>query len=151
MISILSVITTIEDGGKNWPPRFEYEWFLNHAGAITPVIANARTYNGNCSWTTARMLCATSWGKYQVMGFNLYSPPLFQHSVETFLLDENGEQEKYVMDFLARHDINFSVDELRSSEDARRQFATRYNGPGNVDDYATRIEGAIARLDAQGG
>jgi len=87
---------------------------------------------------------ATSWGKFQIMGFHwkalgFDSPEDFAAAMET----ERGQLDAFVR-FVAADPM--LTDALRRKD--WHTFASRYNGPGQVDTYAARMAAAYDRAAA---
>lgn len=93
----------------------------------------------------AAALQSASWGRYQVMGFN--AELCGWHDVEAFVTDMRKSEALHLQAFLGY---------CRATDIARwlathdwRQFARGYNGPGNVDDYAQKLDEAYRRHSAR--
>lgn len=144
--SIAQVIAHVESAGRGDAMRFEpavYERAL--AGSYGPQVAAAVTAH-KCSQATARVIVSTSWGKFQLMGFNLY-PNLTGLSVAAFM---STPQDPAFGKFLAIKRLDhFTAQQLFSDLAARLSFATVYNGPGNPQAYADLILSAFHALGAE--
>lgn len=82
------------------------------------------------------MIASTSWGYYQIMGYNLYFYDLTDKTVFEYMNDDL-EQEKAFENFLLRRKINFTIDELKQDEEKIKRFAKYYNG--DVEGYSRKI------------
>lgn len=143
MIQTLNdLIAQVESGNNPWAMRFEPA-FTPSTGAI--AIARKMML---ASDATLRTICATSWGKYQIMGENLYSAHSSSHGVLTAIklwpgefMASVGVQDSFFSMLLTIWGINFPLADVVSeqSDVARLAFARRYNGPGNPQAYADRI------------
>lgn len=90
---------------------------------------------------TARVIYATSYGKFQVMGYELYQLG-FTGAVGEYLGNEE-EQERMFSMFLNAKRINSAWESLKANQPALTQFALKYNGS---DQYANRMLGAAKAL-----
>lgn len=99
-----------------------------------------------CSIPTANMIAATSWGEWQLLGVNVYDPAAgnFQGSIASYLANVEAQRDTFVR-FITKRSLVYSLDLMRNDPALVRSFAEKYNGPGNVDDYAAKI---TARLNA---
>lgn len=133
MISTLSqLIAQVESSGNPWAVRFE------PAHTPRPEFVSLMVAAAACSTDTARVLCATSWGLYQIMGDELMSlglkmsPVQYCASVQT--------QNDYFPKFLAEKGIaDYSLSDIINNVNDRAYFAGKYNGPGNVVSYGQRL------------
>lgn len=142
MKSLLEIIRNIESSGRQFAMRFEPHVFRRtYEGEYNVEIDNARRLNG-CSVETARVIVSTSWGWYQIMGFNLYMPGkrCITYAVGEFM-SLGGVQESYFEDFCKDRGIFFTDEQLKKEENLRT-FARIYNGPGNILEYADRMRKA---------
>lgn len=140
MSDTASVIAQIESGDNPQAMRFEPLVYANAAGAA--LGAKIAKIHG-CSGRTAEMIYATSWGAYQIMGITLYDLG-YAKTVFDFVAAPNDQRAMFDA-FCASRGIAFTIDQLRDSEALRLRFATKYNGPGNITDYAARIAAEITR------
>lgn len=137
-VTMYDVASWIESGGDLFAIRFEpsvYERIRENGH--TPTIEKIHLIN-KCSYATAQMIYSTSFGKFQIMGFNLYGPLSYKKSFFTFC-ESSDDQEKAFDDFLILNHINFSVDQLMDKEIAKR-YALAYNGSL---DYVSSINEAL--------
>lgn len=91
-------------------------------------------------------LRSASWGRYQVMGFN--AELCGWRDVENFVEDMTKSEAEHLKAF-----VNF----CRANDLVRylvvhdwRSFTKGYNGPGNVEEYSTKIEKAYEKYKSQG-
>lgn len=140
-IQLSQVIAQVETGGNPYLVRFEPEYSPNQLH-----IAKMHALAG-CSWQTARVLCAMSWGMFQFMGttlldFGLNCPPVeFAQKTDMQII--------FFESFCHSRGIFYSVDQLATDEKARLHFGAEYNGPKGAQAYAAKISKAIQTL--QGG
>lgn len=133
MISTLSdLIAQVESSSNPWAIRYEplhqsTQVFVSRMAAIV-----------GCSNDTARVLCAMSWGLYQIMGDELISLGL---KTSPLIYCDNGPaQHEYFSKFLAEKGIaDYTLSDIIDNADKRAYFAGKYNGPGNVDAYCQRL------------
>lgn len=129
--TLAELIAQVESHGMQYAVRFE--------PAHNPhdeFVEKMRTV-AKCSRDTARVLCAMSWGLYQIMGDELIalglavSPLVYIQAIDIQLDFFN----RYC---LADH-LNMTLADVLADSVKRRFFARLYNGPGNVDAYAQRM------------
>lgn len=151
-MELSEIIGQIESGGNRKAMRFEpaiYARFVAVAG-IGNDAADLRykisTINA-CSVGTGQMIYSTSWGMFQFMGFTLYDLGYDKPILD--FVESPSDQIAIFGQFVSKHGIAYSVNELRDTIDRRIAFATHYNGLGNPAAYADRIEAEIKRRDAQ--
>jgi hypothetical protein len=95
-----------------------------------------------CTEETAQVIYSTSFGLYQLMGYNLYANGLHQ-PISNYL---NGVQARVLQDamfakFLAGHGLLHTWKEMAADQDLLNHFALHYNGSLA---YANRMK-AVAR------
>lgn len=123
------LIAQVESNGNPYACRFE--------PAYTPRQWPAMARLANCSESTAKVLCAMSFGLYQIMGDNLIALGVTVSPL-AYCADTNLQLATFNK-FLDRNRINFSLDGLISYSINRETFSRAYNGPGNVAAYSQRI------------
>lgn len=132
-----------ESDGNYRAIRFERKTFNNITDrGNTPVLLAIARIN-KCSLDTARIIYASSWGAYQIMGFNLYDKLGLLTDIASYLWDTNAQDQSYDK-FVIQNNINFSMAEIKSSNDKRLTYAIRYNGSSI---YADRMIKAIKALN----
>jgi|SRR5580658_2569534 hypothetical protein len=147
-LNLAAVIAQVESDGRDISPRFEPTLYYELAADPTPergkIIGAIGTIHF-CNQTTARMIAATSWGRYQILGENLYS--VCQCSVDVFtLVNEPLEQDAMFENFVQARGIDFTIEDLIADSAKRTKFITAWNGPGNVQAYWTLMQNAIKTL-----
>lgn len=144
-LSLADLVAYIESRGSNSAIRFEpdtYNKFTN--GAPIPkeasvILARIRTAN-NCSIHTAAMIYSSSWGKFQLMGFNVYADVDYSRPVGEFLCCQTDQNARFAA-FLKRNGLfNYNPAMLAQDQAQRSHFAMAYNGS---IDYANAIIGAL--------
>ncbi len=144
MIRLSQVVAEVESHDNGATLRFEKASFEAN-GCKSDIIRAIVARNFYCSPETAGMIYWTSWGTYQLMGFNLYGPVIdYPASVFSFWTSR------------VQHEIQFQAfiksggydnDDFSTwSADRVNAFARFYNGPGNVDVYAGRLLDAFNKL-----
>lgn len=143
--SLADVIAHVESASGAALMRFEpsaYDRDFDTALKLRVARGNA------CSMDTARMILATSWGRFQFMGATLYSGPVnYGLSVATFLGDPSDQRDAFGL-FVAKRggwDANAPASFLLVPGKAE-QFARCYNGPAAIDAYAGRLRQACKEL-----
>lgn len=141
MQSILAqVISRIESSDNPHAMRFESEIF------------NRQRYESNvpriqsihrCSTVTARMISATSFGAFQIMGFNLYAPGGIQCDIADYMGNPVQQLASFKR-FLQLNGLDES-DENLLNQDKRLRFARVYNGDA-TGTYAMKMLTAYTGL-----
>lgn len=141
------VIKHIESDNNMDAMRFESGTFRAcQNGNYRPSVTNAQKAN-NCSLTTSHMICATSWGQYQIMGFNIYADKSgFSGNIMGFMKSLERQDDMYAR-FLETNGLeDFSLDLILATQERLTQFITKYNGPGAIDEYSRRLILTARRL-----
>lgn len=145
MLTLAEVIAKVESANNQYALRFEpmtYDRLASsNIGVVTPIMREIMNKNA-CSAHTSKMVYSTSFGLYQFMGFNLYDRLQIGVSVGEFMANRLL-QDRAFDKFVTLNKINFTVVGLMASEDARLEFASRYNGPGNTKAYADRLNAVL--------
>lgn len=144
-LSLSEVVAWIESRGALSAIRFEptvYNKFTT--GAELPKEASAilrRIQAANkCSIHTAAMIYSTSWGKFQLMGFNVYADADFSMPIGEFLASQTAQGSRLVS-FLKRNGLaDYTPQQLAVDQSARSHFAMKYNG---AIGYANNIVAAL--------
>lgn len=153
-ITLYAVVAHVESGGGKSLYRFEPAVFSRYKAvddqAPASVIAEqirACEERHHCSPDSARVILASSWGRYQIMGFNIWNLG-YTNDVWAYQSDRAGQDETFRVfvgrigitdDMLA--DASWLLDDLRG-----RMFATQYNGPGQPDTYLASLRNAYTAL-----
>jgi hypothetical protein len=91
-----------------------------------------------CSPDTAKVLCQTSWGLYQIMGDELMAKGLSISPIA--YCQQPVTQGHLFQQVLKEKGLDaITLDQLATDQDIRLQFAKAYNGPGNMFVYAARL------------
>ena len=146
-IFLSDVVAQVESGRRVEAVRFEKGDYLGF-GCRQDVLRKIIARNPSCSPETAGMIYWTSWGLFQLMGFNLYGSFIdFSNPLLEFWRDPEQQLtvfRKFISD-AAYQDTDAST--WQPSQWAA--FARFYNGPGNVADYTNRLRVAYDDLSKQ--
>jgi hypothetical protein len=125
------IIADIESGDNPYAMRFEPGIYarMQISARYNPMIERAKQTN-ICSRETAKIICATSWGRFQIMGFNLYDVGLnLGASVGEFMAEvAPRSQAAYFLEFCVGRGIYFTLQQLRENQASVLRFAKVYNG-----------------------
>jgi len=91
----------------------------------------------DCDIDSARVIFSSSYGLYQIMGFNIYASARADIGSVLDFWEDSALQGKLFFDFLTSHGINYTWSQLKSSPFLLAQFARVYNG------YASRYSLAM--------
>ena len=127
MKQLKDIIKLIESSNNPKAVRFEPLFYENLKTKTNDHAILKIKEIHKCSYYTALMIASTSWGLFQIMGYNLYFYSLTEKTVFDFLFDEE-EQEKAFEKFIQIKKINFTVEELLEDENKIKKFARLYNG-----------------------
>jgi hypothetical protein len=143
--TLANVIATVESGPFPYAMRFESVMYGRGSPYFTTEILEAAEKANHCNAVTARMICSTSWGLFQIMGFNLYSPAIaLPIAIGPYLFDT----EQQFNAFKRFVKINgFDADNFDFGDEATiERFARSYNGPGDVPNYVAKMKAAFNAL-----
>lgn len=130
--NVTELVALIESSRNQYAIRFEPSFAVAYTKSILIEKYNLVTHS------TANVIGKTSWGMFQIMGVNIYHLG-YQKQIGEFLCsleDQMGIFKKY----LEVNGIDFTLDELRESQEKREKFAKRYNGSIA---YAKKIEALL--------
>lgn len=140
------VVSAVESGGNQFAVRFERGIFNRITNQGTSPCVDRIIKIHHCSDDTARSIYATSYGLYQIMGFNLYSKLSCTVPYMDFLNDRVLQLQMFAAFLKFNNMLNFTVETLVSDPVALNKFSAAYNGPGNVNAYSAKILKVIKRL-----
>ncbi len=133
MPDLMKVIGQIESSNFRFAMRFEpaiHEQVSTGARGndnfIDNIIQKIMAYN-YCDEITAEVIYSTSYGLYQIMGFNLYSDLNIAASVGYYMASA-GIQQTTFEQFLDLNGINFTLSEMLADKEKLDKFALTYNG-----------------------
>jgi len=147
MTTVADVIGAIESDHNPAALRFEFATY--ERAPFQSAIIDAIKECNLCNIATARMIYATSWGEFQIMGMNLYDPRVcaYRNSIARYMV-QSGDQFVTFDSFLFRMPLGVKLKSdspasLFSDPNLRVQFARLYNGPDNFNEYADKIKAEI--------
>jgi|SRR5579859_1709931 len=140
--SLASAVAQVESAGFPYAMRFEMGLFEAGYGAGKPEISVIMGAH-KCNMVTARTIYCTSYGLFQIMGFNLYGPLGWTNAVAPFMFDPE-QQLAMFNKFCSLNGVDPQTFDW--SDAAVEDFARKYNGPGNVADYSAKLKAAYANL-----
>jgi hypothetical protein len=149
-LDLSAVIAWVESNTNDKAVRFEPGLYAvwSSETLIRKGIERTIQYIHGCSIETARVIACSSWGRYQILGENLYDLGI-GCTLDIFEYAGLPAYQKECFDkFLRNRGIAFTVDELQTDRTKREQFITHYNGTGAVDAYWERMQEAIRALSA---
>lgn len=129
--TLSQLIAQIESGDVPWAVRIEPA-FKPSVQAINNCIAAHKPAYMNRG--TAEMICRSSWGRYQIMGENLYTICKVRMPVAHFVADDDAQLQAFHAHNKAKG-IDYDLADMRD-EAKRVHFARRYNGSAA---YAKKI------------
>ncbi|WP_456400120.1 N-acetylmuramidase domain-containing protein [Persephonella sp.] len=137
MKELKDIIKLIESSNNPQAVRFEPHFYerLKSRTNDTAVLKIREIHK--CTYYTALMIASTSWGLFQIMGYNLYFYNLIDTTVFDFLFNEELQEQAFKK-FIEKRRINFTIEELKSDPEKVRRFARYYNG--DEIRYARKIE-----------
>jgi hypothetical protein len=136
MKTLAEVAALTETGDNPFELRFENttdaadpHWIANEVPTIQKV------HGPICSFQTALAIACTSYGRYQILGANIYAAPSpYAKTIFHFAFDDDGQLAAFDR-FIAQK--GFNADETPETWDDTRglAYAAFYNGPGNPQAY----------------
>lgn len=149
VVDLAAVIAQVESSSRDEALRFESglyrSWESSHPEARAKIAANIRSIHA-CSHDTAKLIACTSWGRYQILGMNLYSP-LCGCQVNIFHYVADIDFQRICLEeFLRNKGIYFRLEDILEDFGKRSQFICGYNGPHAVDAYWGAIKRALGTL-----
>ena len=147
MITLAQVIARVESADNPYALRFEPATYLNIGQSRFDLARAAAKSVNKCSIDTANVILSTSWGRFQIMGFNLYAKAT--HCVGEYMASD-AAQLFALSDMLAPWAMSpdDNADWILTNPQRVASLATRYNGPGNVADYSALLVAAYKALAA---
>lgn len=134
------VVAAVESGGSGGMDALRFEPGVYEGWPFDAAMKRCQASNGGCSIPTARMISATSWGRFQILGYNLYLDG-YSRPVAKFLASA-FDQEAALETFLTRRSINWTWADLVADPRKAETFTTRYNGPAGWPSYFERMKEA---------
>lgn len=149
MKSLADAVMQIESAGDWRAERFEPAVYGRSLTSDQLKIRQAIKAIHRCSDATATVIYATSYGWFQLMGFNLWGRIGIRCHKADFIQNQALQRrafEQYARDAGIWFEPASCADEVELHTRCQL-FALRYNGPGNVDDYAGRLKAALTGPD----
>lgn len=155
--ALAAIVAHVESNDRldalRYEPGFAANLSLQH-----PVVKSIALVN-LCTLETARVIASSSWGKYQVLGCNVYDLG-YTETIADFW-QSAGDQDRVFAAFLEKHAIAYSweelVEDMRDHKDGELskawKFVTTYNGPGGWPVYWQRMlqaAGVVPAVDPPG-
>lgn len=123
MITTLSqLVMMAESNGFRGAMRFEPAFKPSDLAVQIAAKVN------RCNLATARVICATSWGAYQMMGENIYGLCGFQCSISEYLNADNIQDASFIIHNEKKGIGEITLSDVLNVATLRAQFAARYNG-----------------------
>jgi hypothetical protein len=143
--ALMSVIRRVESNDEISALRFEPAVFsgLSMYSTEKSLIDRIAAAN-NCSFNTARVIFSSSFGLYQLMGFNIYSVG-YKGTILDFW-NSAPWQDQIFTAFLNANRINVSWVALKQDRAKLLAFARIYNGPGDPTAYANAMAQAAREI-----
>ena len=132
MITTLSqLIAQVESSGNPVAVRFEPHYRCDVESALKMKKLAA------CDFDTADVLCACSWGLFQIMGDNLIALGLKTSPIE-YCGDKIAQLDMFNA-YCVQNRCDYTIDEIITDINKRKDFAEKYNGPDAVNSYAQAL------------
>jgi hypothetical protein len=143
--SLARIIARVESSGNISAVRFEPTVYdgLSLNDREQSLIEKIAALN-ICSHDTARVIFSSSYGLYQIMGFNVYQLGFDVPILAFWQSDE--VQLRCLQKFLNNHQINLPWSTLKDDPAKLGDFAARYNGPNGRVTYANAMRRAAMEL-----
>jgi hypothetical protein len=131
-------ISGVESSHNVLAIRFEPVMFQNKPKWVLPLLDKISTLNGNCTNDTALAIACTSYGKYQILGVNIYDKRYPTSIAHYWQLE--SDQDLIFARFISAEGFSPEEDVTTWDNESFTEFATFYNGPGNVEAYVTSMK-----------
>lgn len=134
------LISRVESNDNPYAIRFEpAQMDRDRPDALLKAVRDAN----HCNWTTAHSILAHSWGRYQIMGFNLYNGLLRVMSIGGYMATPALQDTTFAA-FVDPHGFDANAEVNLADANWLIRFATFYNGAGNVSAYIARLNEVAA-------
>jgi len=114
------LISYVESNNNSFAIRFESELY-KHAKSDPKILETIKSINV-CSTATAKMIYCSSWGKYQIMGFNIYGICKFDREIGAFLCNEWDQDKAFKTFLLAKYKKPSSFFHTQFVNDIKREL-----------------------------
>ena len=138
---LLDCVAKVESAGRLGALRFEPTVFQGDPRWIQGQLSKIMRAN-TCNEATALMIASTSWGKFQMLGANIYSFTDGDVALNEIFANA-GLQQKIYEDFISPRGYNGNELVNDWSEARFQAFALFQNGPGNITGYVSAMKEAI--------
>lgn len=143
--NILQALAKIES--NDWPEAIRFEPLVyakrdSHAQHIIDAIVKAN----RCTRHTAAVIYSSSYGCWQLMGFNLYASWNAPHVSVGFFMSSRENQRNAIRRFMERNGLDGFTQAQLLTKEGSEAFAKKYNGPGNVIEYGSRLRNALQQM-----
>jgi len=129
--TLAQLIAQAESANNQFATRFEPAYRPN------PAHVSVLAKNIDCTYMTAETLCAMSWGLYQIMGDNLVGMGLTISPLQ--FCSSPDMQGLYFARYVQTANCNYSLEQILGDTPTRLDFARKYNGPGQPENYAAYL------------
>lgn len=147
MIMLDRLVSRVESDDRHDAARFERA-ALEAYGCKATTIRNIIAIH-NCNADTAGMIYWTSWGRYQILGSNLYADPVsYAGTFAEYLNDDNDQLLRFEA-FVQQRGFHYDDDVTAWASDRFDAFAEFYNGAANFAAYATRMKTILATMEGK--
>lgn len=152
-MQLADIIAQVESGTNDAAMRFEIGLFAEW-GTVARIASEQQARDQitaaiaalhRCNRNTAHMIACTSWGRYQILGENIYSVCECRRPVTAFAIDPDFQRLCFE-EFLRKRGIDFTLDDILADEGKRSLFISKYNGPDAVAAYWAKMQVAIKAL-----
>jgi hypothetical protein len=129
--TLAQLIALVESANHPFAVRYEpdYKPQPHHICAMMEL--------AGCNYSTAAVLCAMSWGLYQIMGDMLIALGL---ACSPFVyMNQPAMQDDFFAKYVAADHLTLTLADVLADPSKRTVFARLYNGPGDVPAYAARM------------
>lgn len=137
------VIAGVESSDNIMAMRFEPAMYGNAPGWAKNQLTYIHAANPWASPETGLMIASTSWGRYQILGANIYAFGAYNSPIAAFLAS-SSDQESVFHDFIGPHGYHPEDDTSVWNIAEFGAFAAFYNGPGAVDAYVAAMKRVMA-------
>jgi hypothetical protein len=144
MDDLAKVIADIESAGCAYAYRFEPATYARYINVSANALDAQAAHTWGCSLFSAGAMLSSSYGLFQIMGFNLVKLTKM-HPLQ--YVQDVAEQTRVFWAFLEGCGLGgTTLAGLLADPAALLHFATCYNGPGQPATYAALIKQHAAKL-----
>jgi hypothetical protein len=151
-LTLIQALAVVESSGNTLAMRYEPSLDKTPPRWLMAGMANLQIGNPLLSFDAEMKVLSTSFGRYQILGGNLYGPSVcFNGPISDFLFDDN-QQDYWSLIFIQKiageHGLSASTEVADISDTVLEDFSSSWNGPGNPSAYAARLREADKRSAA---